>query len=71
LDIRDLKTGSRIRARADCYPAGTGSTGTVQYVRAALFYIVVKWDQPQENLGSEEISEVNGEDLELFDIVAE
>lgn len=69
MPLRRLKTGDKIRAREDHYPARAGATATVRYVRNELFYAFVEWDNPGDNLSPERTSELTVRDLESFDLL--
>lgn len=69
MPLRGLKTGDKIRARVDHYPARAGATATVRYVMPTLLYAVVEWDNPEANLTPERISEVSVKDLGDFDVL--
>lgn len=69
MSLHKLKTGDRIRAREDRYPARAGATARVCYVRETLLYVVVEWDSPEANLGPERTTELSIIDLQFFDLL--
>ncbi len=69
MSLRQLRTGSRVRARVNHYPAKCGAIGRILYVRHGLLYVLVEWEKPAENLGPENATELTLRDLEHFEIL--
>lgn len=69
MTLRRLRTGSRVRALVNHYPAKSGAVGRVLYVRNGLLYVLVEWEKPSENLAPEPTTELTLRDLENFDVL--
>jgi hypothetical protein len=69
MPLHKLLPGDKIRAVQDRYPAKAGAVATVRYIRTALGYVVVEWDDPENNHTPERKTELSLKDLEHFELL--